>query len=316
MNDSTPFELRRVVIREELFALTGNALSARILDQLLYWSKRVKDYDQFLAEEKARATRSKAPLDAPLSFGWIYKKTTELADEIMADEGKTTIRRRLQEMIDIGWISQRTNPQHTWDKTLQYRVNVLAVIEDLAYIGFHLTGYVLQGESSKVQNELSKVQFEPSEMQGELSKVHGEPAIPEITTKLTTDTANGGRTENAAAADPLTISALEAALKRINRGLTSPFTGVKTLAAKLHQRGEAARTVNEAWAACQVADNPAGAFMLWMKDGYIPAAPVAARRTKRGATDTTLRPATHQPTEEEVAAYIASTTPLPEWKYE
>ncbi len=131
--------------------------------------------------------------------------------------------------------------------------------------------------------------------------------------RITEEEVNGGRAT--AADEHITISDLETALKGINKGLVQPFTGVKALAAKLHQRGEAARTVNEAWAACQVAANPAGAFMLWMKDGYIPTAPVA-RRTKRGGTETHLRPATTQPTEEEVAAYIASTTPLPEWKYE
>ncbi len=49
-----PSPLKRVVIKEELVALTGDATKAIILNQLLYWSQRTRDFDKFLDEEKSR----------------------------------------------------------------------------------------------------------------------------------------------------------------------------------------------------------------------------------------------------------------------
>ena len=43
-------KLRRVVIKEELVALTGSVDAAIVLNQMIYWSERVKDFDDFIAE--------------------------------------------------------------------------------------------------------------------------------------------------------------------------------------------------------------------------------------------------------------------------
>ena len=50
-------KLKRVVIKEELVVLTGDIFKAVILNQFLYWSERVKDFDKFISEEKVRAER-------------------------------------------------------------------------------------------------------------------------------------------------------------------------------------------------------------------------------------------------------------------
>lgn len=172
------YRLKRSIVREEIYALTLDALAARILDQFLYWSDRVDDYDQFLEEESRRATRSGEPITANFAYGWIYKKAAELIDEIMADEGENTIRRRLQWMVSMGWLDERTNPKHTWDKTLQYRVNTIAIIEDLKILGLHLADYNLLSEVSNLHREAS-------ERQDEASKHHSDGAIPKHTTTHT-----------------------------------------------------------------------------------------------------------------------------------
>jgi hypothetical protein len=48
-------KLKRVVIKEELVALTGDIIEAIILNQFLYWSERVEDFDKFIMEEKETA---------------------------------------------------------------------------------------------------------------------------------------------------------------------------------------------------------------------------------------------------------------------
>jgi len=38
--------LKRIVIKEELVVLTGDYRKAILLNQFLYWSERVKDFDK------------------------------------------------------------------------------------------------------------------------------------------------------------------------------------------------------------------------------------------------------------------------------
>lgn len=165
-----PFKIRKSVIREDLYALTLNSLSARILAQFIYWMERTSDYDKFIQEENERAIANGQDPQQDPTHGWIYKKASELAAEIMADEGEVTIRRRIQELVDMGWLEERNNPKYKWDRTLQYRVNLALIISDLSIIGFSLDGYNILN-TSKLQNEVWKEEF--------------EGAIPEITTETT-----------------------------------------------------------------------------------------------------------------------------------
>ena len=67
------------VAREEFVDLTQDLLMAMILNQLLYWSQRVKDFDLFLEEEKAFNTE----YERPARYGWFYKSAIELSEETM-----------------------------------------------------------------------------------------------------------------------------------------------------------------------------------------------------------------------------------------
>lgn len=53
-NLSEPKRLNRVVIKEELVALTGDFKLAIVLNQMLYWSERRSDADKFILEEIER----------------------------------------------------------------------------------------------------------------------------------------------------------------------------------------------------------------------------------------------------------------------
>ena len=64
-------KLNRVVIKEELVQLTGDFKLAIILNQMIYWSERVKDFDKFIAEEKQRYEREDKASDLELQNGWI-----------------------------------------------------------------------------------------------------------------------------------------------------------------------------------------------------------------------------------------------------
>ena len=193
--------LKRVVIKEELVELTGDFKSAIVLNQLIYWSERTKDTDNFLNEERKRIEKygnyefdsEKAEIikDA-LTHGWIYKKASELAKDCMIGLSNATIGRILKNLIANGWIDERSNPIYKWDRTKQYRVNIAKIQYDLNKIGYALEGYSLgtacnnsfQNENSSFNHEKSNFQNEKLQIQNEKSQFQNEKAIPEITTEI------------------------------------------------------------------------------------------------------------------------------------
>ncbi len=135
--------LKRIVIKEELVALTGDYRKAILLNQFLYWTERVKDFDKFINEEKIRYELEGEKNKLKLQNGWIYKTSDELSEETMLGLSKSNIRAHIKCLIENGWIDERVNPNFKWDKTMQYRVNMLKLQRDLYNIGYALEGYPL-----------------------------------------------------------------------------------------------------------------------------------------------------------------------------
>lgn len=226
-------KLKRVVIKEELVALTGDFRSAILLNQFIYWSERTADTAKFLREERKRIETYSASQDKELAIetldsldlhqGWIYKKSEELSEECMVGLSKATIRRYLKVLVDNQWLFERDNPKYKWDKTKQFRVNFVKIQEDLLKLGYALEGYDLGIEAPiETQNESAKFNFETPRIQTEnisnknetLNDVF-ETAIPEIITENITDTTYKGE---------------ERVLKNNNPNLTSPHnTDIKNI---------------------------------------------------------------------------------------
>lgn len=205
-------KLARAVIKEELVALTGNFKKAIVLNQMIYWSERRKDADQFLIEEIERMEKYSTDseidyrIDQLNSNGWIYKKAEELSDETMIGVKPKAMREYLKELVDNGWLQERRNPHIKMDRTLQYRVNLLKIQLDLNKLGYALEGYNLpkvekentnflneQKEEkartyAKVEKENRKVEKENTTGEKENRRGEKEKAIPKITTKTSTKT--------------------------------------------------------------------------------------------------------------------------------
>ena len=94
-------------------------------------------------------------------------------------------------------MSERTNPKFKWDRTKQYRVNLMKIQEELNKIGYSLEGHYLDGlnstsseiENATAQNEKSndieqKIEVNKTENQ----TAQNRRAIPEITTEIITET--------------------------------------------------------------------------------------------------------------------------------
>lgn len=175
------------VIREEFVALTGDALIAVVLNQLFYWTQRVKDFDLLLEEEK----KYQPECNVILRHGWIYKSAEDLIGETLLRVSRSTMRRYLNFLVDKGWVDERANPSARWDKTTQYRLNLRKLQNDLNSLGYCLPGFHLGGCFSRTsihsaqdsidlskpaeipngQNETSMFQNERSKDQNETSNV-------------------------------------------------------------------------------------------------------------------------------------------------
>jgi hypothetical protein len=192
--------LRRVVIKEEYISLTGDHVSAVLLGQIEYWTMRIHDFDRFLAEEKAWAKTEGKSTGIQFRHGWIYKTAEDLSAETMMGLSAGTIRTRLKRLMERGWISERNNPDHLWDRTRQYRFNAGAVATGLERLGYHLEGWTFVKEnpetgkphgyatanfadaSSNSEDRAVTVEDRTAESTPRTFKNCG--AIPEITTEI------------------------------------------------------------------------------------------------------------------------------------
>jgi len=179
--------LKRAVVTEELFTLTGDQLSATILHQFLYWSVRTRDTDHYLAEEKQRLEAHGQVADLPFTGGWIYKRAEDLGDEIMCTKSAQTIRKRVTELVKKGWLAERRNPKYKYDRTLQYRVDWVRIETDLRALGYSLATIRVCARyfddlfgGCNLQNGGSTLDFGASSLEN-------GGTIPEITTKTTAE---------------------------------------------------------------------------------------------------------------------------------
>ena len=143
---------KRAVITEEIIDLTSDTLSAVILNQFLYWTVRVKDCQDYLEEVKQSreyvTSEQEEFIEELKAHGWIYKKIEELRDEIMFKDSVKTIRRRVKDLCEAGYLEERRNPYHRWDRVLQYRVNLVKIEADLRELGHSLA--TVMGEKYKI----------------------------------------------------------------------------------------------------------------------------------------------------------------------
>lgn len=152
-------KLKRVVIKEELVELTGDYRPAIILNQMLYWTERMFDTDNYIREEKTRALNNDTEINIMESKGWIYKTAEDLNEELMVGMSTPTIRKYIKQLVEKGYLVQRRNPKYKWDKTMQYRVDLYKIQLDLGKLGYALEGYRLL-PNIKIVEEIENIEVD------------------------------------------------------------------------------------------------------------------------------------------------------------
>lgn len=169
--------LKRAIIKEEYIAITGDVPKAVILNQFIYWSERITDFDAFIAQENKRAAQHGIE-EIDYSDGWIYKTAAELSEETMLGLSAANMRNHIKALIEKGFVSERSNPKYKWDRTKQYRVNLVEIVAAL-----HENGYSLEGYKTNLPFHETKNHSHETKNQ----KPRNVTAIPETTTETTTE---------------------------------------------------------------------------------------------------------------------------------
>ena len=167
--------------------VTDNTTEALVLSQMIRWSERVHDHNNFLREEVERG----ADAENLFRHGWIYKTASELAEELMGTVSRRTISRALDTLSDPEgkkkYLDRRENPHHKWDRTYQYRVNLRRIIRDLQEKDYVLPGYPNLPIGQIVQ---STGQNSRSTGQNSRSTGRTDRTIPETTSETTVSETN------------------------------------------------------------------------------------------------------------------------------
>lgn len=175
-------KIKKAVIREDLLSITENYKEAIILNQFIYWSERVNDADKFIEAENKIARENGEQEREPI-YGWIYKTAEELSDEIMLGLSASQTRKYIAKLVDYGYIQKRNNPKYKWDRTLQYKVNLVNIARALKRKGYSLCDYKIdipENNESSIAHQCAI-----NAPQNENQIVSGNEAIPEITTETT-----------------------------------------------------------------------------------------------------------------------------------
>lgn len=175
---------RVIVIRESLVDITGSTNEAKILNQFLYWTKNTYSFAEQIKEEKKRLeregdTEKRIDIDVEeLKAGWIYKSIDNLYDELLGDISQDTIAKCIKNLISKGFLFRRRNPRLKWDRTYQYRVDLVKISESLQEKGWTIEEFKITTFNKKQTCISEKSEFNSGKV-GVQNQDFPE-AIPEI----------------------------------------------------------------------------------------------------------------------------------------
>lgn len=175
---------RVIVIRESLVDITGSTNEAKILNQFLYWTKNTYSFAEQIKEEKKRLeregdTEKRIDIDVEeLKAGWIYKSIDNLYDELLGDISRDTIAKCIKNLISKGFLFRRRNPRLKWDRTYQYRVDLVKISESLQQKGWTIEEFKIPTFNKKQTCISEKSEFDSGKV-GVQNQDFPE-AIPEI----------------------------------------------------------------------------------------------------------------------------------------
>jgi hypothetical protein len=133
---------RKVVLREDFMALTKDINQALVLSQMLYWTKKIDDLNDMILEENKRLAEHGQP-QIEYFHGWIWKSARQMKDELFNSLSEDAIQRAFATLAEKGIFVKRRNPNFKYDRTLQYRIDLILLRRMLKDIGVDFTDFQL-----------------------------------------------------------------------------------------------------------------------------------------------------------------------------
>lgn len=170
--------MKLVIIREHYLAIAdGDHCIAALLNWFEQWTNT--KLDELSQDEIRRQSAKEAGELIDSMHIWIYAGHEELSHELMGLFGERKIADALKWLCDIGFIEKRHNPNHAWDRKLQYLMDVEWVqlaIDEIAECMLQNCGI----DNAKTQRQRRKK----------------APAIPKNTSNNTNQDTKVGRKSN------------------------------------------------------------------------------------------------------------------------
>jgi len=165
--------MKKAVLREDIMMLTQDVTQALVLGQMLYWTKTLDTVNNWIFEENKRLAESDLP-QHEYNYGWIYKSAREMREDLMCAFSEDAIQRAFSTLVTKGVFMTRSNPRVRYDRTLQYRIDLVFLRRLLKDRGYEMTDFQL----ATIPQEAV---FIP---QGAVSMPQDAEAITEIKTKI------------------------------------------------------------------------------------------------------------------------------------
>jgi hypothetical protein len=134
---------RKVMLREDLMALTQDIGQALVLSQMLYWTDRIDDFNELILEENKRLAEH-GQKQIEYLHGWIWKSARQMKEELFNAISEDAIQRAFASLSEKGIFLKRRNPKFRYDRTMQYRVDLLVLRKMLKQIGIEFTDFQLE----------------------------------------------------------------------------------------------------------------------------------------------------------------------------
>jgi hypothetical protein len=183
-------KMRVVPLREDLMLLTKDTNQSLVLTQMLYWTERIDDLNELILEENKRLAEHNQQQKDYLR-GWIWKSARQMSEELFHSLSEDTVQRAFNGLLKRGILTKRRNPKFKYDRTIQYRVDLLVLRRLMKEIGIQFTDFQLddlpQNAECIPQNAEWKTQNAEWKTQNAESIPQGAEAIPEITVEITSD---------------------------------------------------------------------------------------------------------------------------------
>jgi hypothetical protein len=134
--------IRKVVLREDLMALTGDLCQSMVLGQMIYWTKTLDKINDWLFEENKRLAESDMP-QHDYNYGWIWKSAREMRADLFNAFSEDSIQRAFTALTSKGVLMKRNNPYLRYDRKLHYRVDLVLLRRLLRECGFEMSDFKL-----------------------------------------------------------------------------------------------------------------------------------------------------------------------------